>query len=137
MRKEDRLFQLLDAVDTSESTVTSVRQPIALREAAKIAVELGMAANTNDVTVQALRDRLEAFAQHLALEEHFARYPKARPSLAELALVAAELDAHPLAGNEALLRTAASELQEFKPDAIGEDVLVYAMGMASKSRNTA
>lgn len=136
MDAQDRLFEVLDELDSSATTVTSVRQPSALREAVKLAVELGMDANTNDATVHAIRDRVEAFAQHLALEAHFQRHPEARPSLAELALAAAQLDAHPLAGDDELLRAAAAELGESMPDASGSDVLIYAMGMRSKSRVT-
>lgn len=134
MKAEDKLFRLLDELDSSATTVTSVRQPAALREAVKLAVQLGMDANTNDATVHAVRDRVETFAQHLALEAHFRRHPEARPSLAELALAAAQLDAHPLAGDVDLLRAAAAELGESRPDSSGSDVLIYAMGMRSKSR---
>lgn len=133
----DKLLGLLDGLDSSATTVTSVRQPAALREAVKLAVQLGMDANTNDATVHAVRDRVETFAQHLALEAHFRRHPHARPSLAELALAAAQLDGHPLAGDERLLRTAAAELGPSQPGATGADVLIYAMGMRSKSRATA
>lgn len=137
MDLQDRLFAVLDEVDSSATTVTSVRQPSALREAVKLAVELGMDANTNDATVHAVRDRVETFAQHLALEAHFQRHPEARPSLAELALAAAQLDGHPLAGDQDLLRAAAEELGASRPDASGSEVLLYAMGMRSKSRVTA
>ena len=137
MDLQEKLFGLLDSLDASMTTVTSVRQPKALREAVKVAVDLGMDASTNDAAVQALRDRVEAFAQHLALEDHFRRHPEARPTLADLALAAAELDAHPLADQHELLRTAAAEVAELMPDATGADVLVYAMGMRSKSAATA
>lgn len=131
---QDRLFKVLDELNSSATTVTSVRQPAALREAVKLAVELGMDANTNDATVNAVRDRVETFAQHLALEAHFQRHPETRPTLAELAIVAAELDGHPLAGHGKLLSTAAAELAKSKPDATGSDVLIYAMGMRSTSQ---
>lgn len=137
MDVQDRLFEVLDALDSSATTVTSLRQPVALREAVKLAVELGMDANTNDATVHAIRDRVEMFAQHLALEAHFQRHPAARPTLAELAVAAAQLDAHPLADDEDLLRAAAAELGASMPDASGADVLIYAVGMRSKSRVTA
>ena len=68
---------------------------------------------------------------------HFQRHPETRPTLAELAMVAAELDGHPLAGHDELLATAAAELAELQPDATGSDVLIYAMGMRSKSGATA
>ena len=134
MDVQDRLLEVLDGLDSSATTVTSVRQPTALREAVKLAVELGMDANTNDATVHAVRDRVEAFAQRLALQAHFQRHPEARPSLAEVALAAAQLDDHPLARDEELLRIAAEELGAAQPDATGSEVLIYAMGMRSKSR---
>ena len=137
MDLHDTLFELLDRLDSSATTVTSVRQPAALREAVKVAVKLGMDTTTNDATVHAVRDRVEAFAQHLALEAHFRRHPEARPTLAELAVAAARLDGHPLSGEEQLLRTAAAELGASQPGASGADVLIYAMGMRSTSRDTA
>ncbi|HEX9888343.1 MAG TPA: hypothetical protein VGA69_02610 [Nitriliruptorales bacterium] len=129
----EELFGLLDGLEASATTVTSVRQPVALRDAVKVAVELGMAANPNEAAVDALRDRLEAFAQHLALEQHFELHPEVRPTLGDLAVVAAELDAHPLAGQERLLRECAAELAELEPGASGQDVLLYAMGKRSVS----
>jgi cell fate (sporulation/competence/biofilm development) regulator YmcA (YheA/YmcA/DUF963 family) len=129
----EELFSLLVDLDASKSTVTSIRQPVALREAVRVAVELGMAANPNEVTVQAVRDRLAAFAQKLALDQHLEKHPSLRPSLADLALVAAELDGHPLVEDPQLLRTAAAELAAVKPHATGEDVITYAMGMRSPS----
>lgn len=122
------LFELLDALDDSTSTVTSVRQPTALREAVRIAVELGLADSPNEVTVGAVRGRVEAFAQSLALEEHFAAHPEARPSLGDLAIAAAELDGHPLAHEHAFLTQCATEVAALRPDASGEDVLLYAVG---------
>lgn len=135
MTDPEELFRLLDTLDESdESIVTSVRQPAGMRQAVKLAVALGMAANPNDATVQAIRDRLETFAQQLALDEHFERHPQAKPSLAELAIAAADLDAHPLAGEDDLIRTAADEVAAFRPEATSDDVLIYATALKSPSR---
>ena len=80
---DEDLFALLDGLDADGPTVvSSVRQPEALKQAVKVAVELGLDANANDATVQALRDRLEAFAQRRALDAHYSAHPEARPSLA-------------------------------------------------------
>jgi hypothetical protein len=130
--RETELFRWLDRLDRDdESVVTSVRQPAALREALRAAVDLGMDANVNDATVRAVRDRLEAFAQRLALESHYAEHPEARPSLADVALAAAELDDDPLAADPALLRRAAGEVVAVKPDASADDVLVWAAALRS------
>jgi hypothetical protein len=128
------LFALLDRLDADGPTVvSSVRQPAALKEALKLAVELGLDANANDATVQALRDRLEAFAQRRALDAHYAAHPGVRPSLAEIALAAAELDGDPLAEEPALIRRAAKEVVVLRPGATPDDVLVYAAGLRSRA----
>ena len=128
------LFALLDEVDADGPTVvSSVRQPAALKEALRLAVELGLDANANDAPVQAVRDRLEAFAQRRALDVHYAVHPGARPSLAEVAQAAAELDGDPLAGEPALIRRAAKEIVSLRPGASADDVLVYAAGLRSRA----
>lgn len=114
---ETRLFEFLDNLDRAGDTVvTSVRQPKVLRDALKAAVDAGMDASANDAIVHALRDRLETFAQRLALDRHYESHPDARPSLVDLAIAAAELDGNPLAANPALLRRAAEEVSALKPD---------------------
>src|ERR1700722_8000536 len=133
-RNED-LFAWLDRFDPHGPTVvSSVREPVALKEALKVAVGLGLDANANDATVQALRYRLEAFAQRRALDAHYAAHPEARPSLAELAQAAAELDGDPLAAEPALIHRAAKEIVAFRPGATADDVLVYAAGLRSQAR---
>jgi hypothetical protein len=130
--REVELFRWLDRLDRDgESVVTSVRQPAALREALRVAVDLGMDATVNDATVRALRDRVETFAQRMALESHYSQHPEARPSLAEVALAAAELDDNPLSQEPALLRRAADEVVAVKPDASADDVLVWAAALHS------
>ena len=130
--REVELFRWLDRLDRDDqSVVTSVRQPAALREALRVAVELGMDATVNDATVRALRDRLETFAQRMALESHYSQHPEARPSLAEVALATAELDDNPLSQEPALLRRAADEVVAVKPDASADDVLVWAAALRS------
>jgi hypothetical protein len=131
---DEDLFTLLDELDADGPTVvSSVRQPAALKEALRLAVELGLDANANDATVQALRDRLEAFAQRRALDAHYAAHPGKRPSLAEVAQAAAELDSDPLAGEPALIRRAAKEIVSLRPGATADDVLVYAAGLRSRA----
>jgi hypothetical protein len=74
--------ELFDAVqrlhDEDATVVTSVRLSNSLREAVKAAVKAGMDANPNDAMLNAVRDRLEAFTQRLALDLHYERHPDAR-----------------------------------------------------------
>ncbi len=65
-----------------------------------------------------------------ALDDHYRRYPEARPSLGDLALATAELDGHPLAGEPDRLRRAAAEIVEKHPDASADDVLLWAEARA-------
>lgn len=53
------------------------------------------------------------------------------PSLAEVAVAAAQLDDSPLADELDLLRRAADEVVRLKPDADADDVLVYAAALRS------
>lgn len=131
MPRPRELFQLVDRFDDdTDSSVTSTRLPTVLHDAARLAVELGMDASVNDATNRALRDRVEVFAQQLALEEHYRRHPGSRPSLVQLALAAARLDGDPIAEQPALLEQAAREMAARWPDATGDDVLVYASALA-------
>ncbi|HEX6381089.1 MAG TPA: hypothetical protein VF180_07580 [Acidimicrobiia bacterium] len=126
----ERLFALLDRLEGDATVVASVRQPAALREAVKVAVELGLDPTPNDAAVAALRERVETFAQRLALDAHYAAHPGARPTLAQRALAAARLDGDPLADDPALLSRAAEALARRRPDASADDVLLYATGLA-------
>lgn len=93
--------------DENTTVVTSVRLPAALRDAVNAAVGVGVDATVNDAWVTALRERLETVAQRLAFDLHYARFPDARRSLAEVAATAAHLDDNPLAQHEPdLLRRA-------------------------------
>jgi hypothetical protein len=127
----ERINQLLQRAD-DETVNTSMRLPAGLREAAALAVsELGVSVSTTALTTEALRVRLEAIVVEAALEEHFQRHPKARPSLAELAIAAAELDGNPLAGQPGLIRRAAKAIVERHPDADADDVLLWAEAASS------
>jgi hypothetical protein len=121
----DRLIELLDdpAVDTAN---TSMRLPRTLRDAAALAIELGAAPSTTALTAMALRSALEAFVMQSVLDDHYREFPEARPSLADLAVAAAELDGHPLAARPELLRRAAAEIVEWRPDAEPRDVILWA-----------
>jgi hypothetical protein len=128
-----RIKLLLDLLNASvEDTVgTSVRLPTNLRDAAAVAVDMGLAASITELTVHGLQDALEAFAQRAALDAHYEEHPHARPDLAEIALMAAEIDGNQLASRPELVRRAATEIRSVKDDATPDDVLVYAAGLAA------
>lgn len=128
MASLDELIAALDDVD-SPSTTTSVRQPAALRRALRIAVELGLAPNANDATNQALRATVDAFAQRLALEQHYAEHPGCRPPLREVAQTMAALDRSPVANRLDLLERAEREVVVHRPHADAEDVLLWATSL--------
>jgi hypothetical protein len=56
--------------------------------------------------------------------------PQARPDLDDLAVAAAELDGHPLAGEPERLRQAAAEIAGYRPGASPDDVLLWAEARA-------
>ena len=122
----DRINGLLSSTDP-ETANTSMRIPKALREAAAIAVsELGVAPSTTSLTSNALRMFLEGTVVLAALELHYEEYPDTRPTLADLALVAAEWAESPLAQRPELLRRYAEEIAQRHPNAEPEDVLLWA-----------
>jgi len=126
----ERISKLLDSGEL-ETSNTSMRIPTALRDAAALAVrELGVAPSATALTATALRATLEAVVMQAALDDHYRRYPEARPSLGDLALATAELDGHPLAGEPDRLRRAAAEIVEKHPDASADDVLLWAEARA-------
>ncbi|HQZ33771.1 MAG TPA: hypothetical protein PK020_05055 [Ilumatobacteraceae bacterium] len=122
----ERINVLLADAD-GETSNTSMRLPTALRDAASLAVtELGAAPSTTALTASALRSMLEAIVMQAALDQHYSDHPELRPSLADLALAAAELDGHPLARKPVLLRRAAAEIVRVRPDADADDVVLWA-----------
>ena len=127
----DRINELLDSTD-DQTVNTSMRIPSALRDAAALAVnELDLAPSTTVLTANALRAGLEAAVMQAVLDRHFQEYPDARPTLADLAIAAAELDGHPLAGQPDLLRQSAAEVEQRHPAAGPEDVLLWAEARTS------
>jgi hypothetical protein len=123
----ERISELLDGGEL-ETSNTSMRIPVALRDAAALAVrELGIAPSTTTLTTTALRATLEAAVMQAALDDHYQRHPQARP---DLAIAAAELDGHPLAGQPDRLRQAAAEIARNHPGASPDDVLLWAEARA-------
>jgi hypothetical protein len=82
------------------------------------------------LTADALRTTLEAIVMQAALDDHYERFPDARPDLGDLAVAAAELDGHPLAAEPGRIRQAAAEIATRHPGASPEDVLVWAEARA-------
>jgi hypothetical protein len=130
----EKLLALGSTGESSEATTTtSIRLPVDVREALDAAVALGLERTLTDATVEALRDRLIAHAQLLALEDHYADHPHLRPSLARLAIATADLDGNELAQRTELIERAAAELVVHRPDATPDDVLTYALALAAGS----
>ena len=126
----ERISELLDDGEL-ETSNTSMRIPTALRDAAALAVkELGIAPSATALTTAALRATLEAVVMQAALDDHYERYPRARPDLGDLAIAAAELDGHPLAAQPGRLRQAAAEIAANHPGASPGDVLLWAEARA-------
>jgi len=126
----ERIGELLDDGEL-ETSNTSMRIPTALRDAAALAVkELGIAPSATALTTAALRAALEAVVMQAALDDHYERYPRARPDLGDLAIAAAELDGHPLAAQPGRLRQAATEIAANHPGASPDDVLLWAEARA-------
>jgi hypothetical protein len=130
---EERLTQLLALLDATDPATagTSVRLPVALRDAAALAADMGLAASTSDLTAQGLRAALEALAQRAVLDEHYRAHPHTRPGVAEIALATAELDGNPLARRPALIRRAAEQLHAAGVVPTPDEILLYAAGMAA------
>jgi hypothetical protein len=127
----DRINELLSSTDP-ETTNTSMRIPKALREAAAIAVsELDVAPSTTILTANALRMFLAGTVVLAALELHYEEYPDTRPTLADLAIAAAEIDGNPLAQKPELLERSAAEVGRRHPAASFEDVLLWAEAVES------
>lgn len=129
----EQISRLLDSSD-AETANTSMRLPIALRNAAAVAVrDLGVAPSTTALTTAALRTMLEAVVMQAVLDAHYQQHPQARPDIAELAMAAAELDGHPLAGRPDLLRKAAEQITKTHPNANADEVLLWAEALSGAS----
>lgn len=126
-----RLLDLLDHVDDGATVGTSVRLPVALRDAAAVAVRAGLLSSVTEVTVRGLQAELEQVANRAVLDEHYRKHPEARPPRWEVAHAAAEMTGHPLAARPDLVRRAADELVRIVDDPSPDEVLAYAAGLAA------
>jgi len=133
----DRINALLDTEDAS-TVNTLMRLPVALRDAAALAVDqLKVAVSTTTLTATALRSAVETAVMQAALDAHYVQHPAARPTLAEVAVALAAQDGSPLATRPDLLEQATAELLERHPDADADDVLLWAEAQQAAVRRTA
>lgn len=122
----DEMSRLLDITD-GETVNTSMRLPVALRDAAAMAVaEFGAASSTTSMTAAALRHALETLIMETALRLHYEQHPAAEPTLGEVALALAAQDGSPLADRPDLIASAAAAVAARRPDADADDVLLWA-----------
>ena len=129
----DELNRLLDVAD-DDTVNTSMRLPVALRDAAALAVDhLGAAPSTTAMTAAALRQTIETIVMETALRVHYEQHPGAKPTLAEVALALAEQDGSPLAERPDLVEAAAASVVLRHPDADGDDVLLWAEAQLAMS----
>lgn len=129
------LLKLLDA-DDGDLVGTSVRVPRNLRDAARLAADLGLADSMTDLAVSNLRYRLEGIAQLAALEETYRQHPRLRPSPAQVALALARSDGSELAEHPDLIEQAARYFADRAATAEPDDLLNYAAGMLAARRQT-
>ena len=129
----EAVAQISDFLDSPALATVglSMRIPAALRHAAALAVsELGVAPSAIGLSSTALRATLEGLVMQAILDDHYLRYPDSKPDLGDLAVAAAEIDRHFLAGEPDRLRRAAAEIVSQRPDAGPEDVLLWAEARA-------
>lgn len=129
----DEINRLLD-IDDDDTVNTSMRLPVALRDAAALAVEgLGAAPSTTAMTAAALRQAIETIVMETALGLHYEQHPEAKPTLAEVALALAAQDGSPLAERPDLVEAAAAAVLVRHPGADGDDVLLWAEAQLAMS----
>lgn len=122
----DELNRLLDTTD-GETVNTSMRLPVALRDAAALAVaQFGAAPSTTAMTADALRHVLETLVMETALRVHYEQHPAAEPTLGEVAAALAAQDGSPLADRPDLIASAAVAVAARRADADADDVLLWA-----------
>ena len=138
LRMDSRLARLLDLLDDADNPAsagatagTSVRLPTALKEAAALAGDLGLASSASDLTARGLHAALLDVAQRAVLDEHYRVHPRARPDLAEVTIALAQLDGDPLGEDPRLLRRAIGLLRKSGREPRPDEVLLFAAGLAA------
>ena len=125
-----RLLDLLDQVDDAATVGTSVRLPVALRDAAAVAVRAGLLSSVTEVTVRGLQAELEQVANRAVLDEHYREHPEARPSRWEVASQRPNCPGTHWQRAQ-LVRRAADEVVRIVDDPSPDEVLAYAAGLAA------
>jgi hypothetical protein len=122
----DEINRLLETTD-GETVNTSMRLPVAIRDAAALAVaQFDAAPSTTTMTAVALRRALETLVMETALRVHYEQHPGAKPTLGEVALALAAQDGSPLAERPDLIARAAVAVAARRADADADDVLLWA-----------
>lgn len=130
----ERLLDLLDSATSgtdATSSGTSVRLPTALKEAAALASELGLADSASELTARGLHAALVDVAQRALLDEHYRVQPEARPDLAEVTIALAQLDGNPLGDKPRIVRRAIAHLRASGREPQPEEVLLFAAGLVA------
>ncbi len=132
----DRIFSACLLDDPTPAQNTSVRLPGRLHGAALATVGSGAAGSLSEIIIEGVRLHLLSLAEsaateqqvgdtRLALEEHYAEFPDARPSLSEIVTAAAVMGGHQAAEHPALIADAIEDLGD---DADVEDILASVRG---------
>lgn len=124
--RETAFLHALTAKPDGPAEPTSVRLPVHLREAMKLAKELGFDVGFAAASEAVLRSILSDIAQDLVFAAFDTVAPESAPSLGQLAWAAALLDGDPLAEQRDLLDAVAEQVAALKPDADGDDVVLAA-----------
>jgi len=124
--REHAFLHALAAEPEGPAEPTSVRLPAHLREAMKLAKELGYDVGFAAASEAMLRSILSDIAQDLVFATFDAVAPHSAPTLGQLAWAAALLEGDPLAEQRDLLDAVAEQVLALKPDADGDDVVLAA-----------
>jgi len=133
----DELLNALDGQESQPLVGTSVKLPQNLRAAAQAARKLGLIKSTSEIAGAGMRDQLTALANRAALDEHYARVPSTRPSLAQITHAYAQLHGHVLAERFDLIKESADRVVIDEPNADAHDVLIYATALLRERNNAA
>jgi len=129
-----RMLDLLDAAGSGSDTAgtgTSVRLPNALKQAAALASELGLAESASELIARGLHGALVDLAQRAMLDDHYRLHPDSRPELAEVTIALAQIDGDPLGSNPRVIRKAITHLRTAGREPTPDEVLLFAGGLVA------
>ena len=125
------LLEAAQAGSDNAATGTSVRLPNALKDAAALASELGLAESASELIARGLHGALVDVAQRAVLDEHYRAHPQARPDLAEVTIALADIDGNPLGSNPRMIRRAISHLRAAGREPTPDEVLLFTAGLVA------